>query len=147
MKEIFDASPECRIALDIPGFGAVAAAVRSATFGAQGNRRRGDATHREIRYGLPAAIRRAGFVGKRELQNLVSEFIDSYNQESVRRRRGGLAASGITAAELDGFSRAVEHAHSSQLAATLLSGVAGCHRRGARLQEQEAEIVRAAITA
>ena len=147
VKEIFDASPECRIALDSPGFGAVAAAVRSATFGAQGNRRRGDATHREIRYGLPAAIRRAGFVGKRELQNLVSEFIDSYNQESVRRRRAGLAASGITAAELDGFSRAVEHAHSSQLAATLLSVVAGCHRRGARLQEQEAEMVRAAITA
>jgi hypothetical protein len=28
VKEIFDASPECRITLDSPGFGAVAAAVR-----------------------------------------------------------------------------------------------------------------------
>jgi hypothetical protein len=48
---------------------------------------------------------------------------------------------------LDGFSRAVEHAPTSQLAATLLSGVAGCHRRDSRLQAQEAEMVRAAITA
>jgi hypothetical protein len=108
VTEIFDSSPECRVALEADGFAAVAGAVRSATFGAQGGRRRGDSDHREIRYGLLPHIRRAGYLGKHELLAVISEFISSFNSESIRRRRGGVRGSEIRGEELVAFSRIVD---------------------------------------
>ena len=146
VTEILGASPGCRVIVEDPGFGAVAAAVRSATFGAQGNRHQGAATHREIRYGLLADIYRSGLVGKRDLQNLIYSFVASFNQESARRRQAGLPASGIKAAEVDGFSRSMDRAPSSHLAGALLCGVASCHSRDVRHSEPEAEMVQTSIS-
>lgn len=147
VSEIFDASPECRIILDAPGFGAVAAAIRSATFGAQGNRHQGNSTHRDIRYGLLSGIRRAGQLGRQELLSIVSELISSFNKESSRRRGAGLPAVGISEIELRGFTRLVERAPDTNLVASLLCGVSSCHRGPVRTSELESEMVRAAILA
>jgi hypothetical protein len=128
VTEIFDASPECSTVLDAPGFGAVAGAVRSATFGAQGNRHRGRPDHREIRYGLFSDLRCAGHVGKQELIAAVSQFISDFNKESVRRRAAGLPASTIRETEWNQFLQIVEHAPDTGLVAALLCGISSCHR-------------------
>jgi hypothetical protein len=145
VREILDASPECGTILENPGIAAVTSAIRSATFGAQGNRHRGDATHREIRYGLFAEMRRASLVGKREICTIVSEFIASFNAEGVRRRRSGLAASGITHAEIDAFGRALDGAPDSMLMGMLLCGVSSGHRGESSSVERESEMVKAAL--
>jgi hypothetical protein len=128
VTEILDSSPECRVALEGDGFAAVAGAIRSATFGAQGGRRRGDSHHREIRYGLLLDIRREGHVGKRELVSVVSQFVSSFNRESIRRRRMGVRGSEIRDAELAGFTRIVDRAPNADLVAALLCGVSSAHR-------------------
>jgi hypothetical protein len=147
VKEILDASPDCRLIVEAPGFAAVASAIRSATFGAQGNRHMGSVDHREIRYGLFASLRRAGMVGKQELSAAVGEFIGTYNRETVQRRAAGRRSSGISTVELEGFRRTVDRAPDSSLVAALLCGVSSCHRGETRVMEQESEMVQAALPA
>ena len=144
VTEIFDSSPECRVALEADGFAAVAGAVRSATFGAQGGRRRGDSHHREIRYGLLPNIRRAGCLGKHELLAVISEFISSFNRESIRRRRAGVRASEIRSEELAAFSRIVDQAPNANLIAALLCGVSSSRRGEIGKVESVSEMVQTA---
>jgi hypothetical protein len=144
VNEILDSSAECRVALEAAGFAAVAGAVRSATFGAQGSRRGGDSHHREIRYGLLLEIRRAGRLGKYELLTVVSQFVSSFNAESIRRRRAGVRGSRIRAEEIAAFARIVDQAPNADLVAALLCGVSSS-RRGEIGVEKFSEMAQTAL--
>jgi hypothetical protein len=128
IASILSMSPEHRLILDNPGFIAVAAAVRSATVGAQGVRHMGNVSHREIRYGLLSDIRRVGLVGKRELASVVSEFIAGFNAESVRRHRAGTPSSRVQNAEISAFTDLLDRGSHAALVGTLLMGLSTCRR-------------------
>ena len=145
VTEIFDSSPECRVALEAAGFAAVAGAVRSATFGAQGGRRRGDSHHREIRYGLLLDIRRAGYLGKHELLSVISRFVSSFNRESIRRRGMGVRGSEIREGEIAGFSRIVDQAPNANLVAALLCGVSSSRRGEIGVVKKVSKMVQTAV--
>ena len=127
-----------------PGFLAVAAAVRSATFGGQAGRSNGKPDYRETRYGLFSAIRRAALSGRRELINVVSEFVSSFNREAVNRRARGIASMEIQDGERDAFAALVERFPSHAAAGALLCGVAGCVRGDTVAVETEYATARAA---
>jgi hypothetical protein len=145
VTEILDSSPECRVVLEADGFAAVAAAVRSATFGAQGRRRRGDSHHREIRYGLLPDIRRAGHLAKRELLSVICQFVSLFNRESKRLRRAGVRGSEIQDGEIAAFSRIVERVPKANLVAALLCGVASSHKGESGAVEKVSETVQTAF--
>jgi hypothetical protein len=145
VTEILDASPECRVALEADGFAAVAGAIRSATFGAQGGRRRGDSHHREIRYGLLRDVRRAGYLGKHELLLVISQFVSAFNRESIRRRSAGVRGSQIHDGEITAFSRIVDSAPNANLVAALLCGVSSSRRGEIGKIENVAEMAQTAF--
>jgi len=128
VTEILEASPECRVALEGDGFAAVAGAIRSATFGAQGGRHRGDSHHREIRYGLLRDVRRGGHLGKQELLLVISQFVSAFNRESIRRRGRGVRGSEIHDGEIAAFSRIVDRAPNANLVAALLCAISSSRR-------------------
>jgi hypothetical protein len=127
-----------------PGFTVVAAAIRSSTFSAQTARRNNNPQHREIRYGLPGVLRRAGVRGKAELSDAVQAFAAQFNRESARRRSAGLAAAHIREHEFAAFSEWLGSMPSGAIAASLLSGFAGALRNGNREKELEGLLVHAA---
>src|SRR5262249_36361894 len=113
-------------------------------FGAQGGRRHGDSHHREIRYCLLLDIRRAGHVGKHELLSVISQFVSSFNRESIRRRGAGVRGSEIRDGEIGGFSRIVDQAPNANLVAALLCGVSSSRRGETSGVEKVAEMVQTA---
>jgi hypothetical protein len=125
---ILGMSPEYGMILDNPGFMAVAAAVRSATVGAQGARHMGNVNHREIRYGLLSDIHRAGLVGQRELVSAISEFVGGFNAETMRRHRAGTPSSRIQNTEISAFSDLLNRTSQASLVGTLLTGLSTCRR-------------------
>ncbi len=96
--------PELESAISNPGLLAVAAAIRSATFGAQAARHNAKQNHREIRYGLLPQLRRAGLTSRPELLTAVSSFVSRFNLESDRRHPRRLGATHIHDAEMDAFA-------------------------------------------
>ncbi len=126
-----------------PGFLAAAAAVRSATFGAQAARHSGKLNHREIRYGLLADIRRAGLSGKRELLTLITSFICGFNREATKRQATGLPASHIRNHEMDVFAGLVERLPYAMNVGSLLCGFASCVRSESAAAADESEMAQA----
>ena len=118
--------PNCLRILRNPGFLAVAAAIRSSTFGAQAFRHNNQPDHREIRYGLLSQIRRVARLGKRELIGVISSFIVAFNREAVRHRKAGIPAMQIRRNELDAFIDLLERVPDPSLCGALLCGIAGC---------------------
>jgi hypothetical protein len=142
---ILNRDPNLRMILRNRGFVAVAAAVRSATVGAQAARSNGKPGHREIRYGLLSGLRQAGLVGPRELLAAVSCFVSEFNREAARRRCMGLASSHIQNSEMDSFAALLERSDSHASFGPLLCGLASCIRseRAVTEVEHESELVRA----
>jgi CRISPR-associated protein Cst2 len=121
--------PDLQIMVRNPGFLAVAAAIRSATVGAQAARSRGKLNHREIRYGPLTDIHRAGLAGQRELWARVSPFIEGFNRETDRRRAMGIPSTHIQDGEMEAFADLLDRLPSSATAGSLLCGLAACVRR------------------
>jgi hypothetical protein len=142
VARILGGHPDLGIALENSGFLAIAAAVRSATVGAQAARYNGKPDHREIRYGLFSGILRAGLLGSRELLAAVSSFVSGFNRESIRRRARGLPSSHIRAGEMDAFAVLIDRLP-SKVAGSLLCGLASCVRADSPPTEIESEPVQA----
>lgn len=137
---LLGASPECQTALETPGFTAVAAAIRSATFGAQGQRYYGNHSPRQVRNGLLASLQRAGQLGATELVAAVSEFIRVFNAEGLGRRNAGIRAAHIATPEMEDFERLVKRSPNTQLLTALLCGIACCHRGEACIAARDRNI-------
>jgi hypothetical protein len=135
--------PVLRMMIRSPGFLAVAAAVRSSTFGAQTARHNGKTDHRETQYGLLSEIRRSGLSGRRQLLVTVSSFVSSFNREATRRRAYGLGAAQIQDSEIEAFASLLERLPSSVPAGSLLGGFASCIRRDNAAVDVEPEMAEA----
>jgi hypothetical protein len=125
---ILKRDPELRTMMRNPGFIAVAAAIRSATVGAQAARRNSRLDRREIRYGLLSGIRSAGSLGIGDLSAMISSFVSDFNREGTRRRTMGLRSTQVRTHETDGFASQLERIPSAKNAAALLCGLATCTR-------------------
>jgi hypothetical protein len=123
-----------------PGFVIIAAAVRSATVGAQAARHNGRPDHREIYYGLLNDLRRTGLIGRGELLAVVSSFVSVFNRESFKRRA---ILRSTRSGEMDAFANLLERLPSEVPAASILIGLASCLRRDAAADEVEPELVQA----
>ena len=134
--------PDFRVMLRNPGFLAIAAAIRSATVGAQAARRNGRADHREVRYGLISNIGRSGLMGKNELAAMISSFVFSFNAEGTRRRAMGLASSQIQSREMEAFAAQLARFPSEKSPASLLCGFAACIRTEGSTNEVAPECCR-----
>ncbi|MBI2527308.1 MAG: hypothetical protein HYV93_15145 [Candidatus Rokubacteria bacterium] len=111
-----------------PGFQAVAAAVRRATVGAQGQKAMGIPDHREIRYDLLHELRRKrSMPGVAPLMETVADFVSRYNSENARRREMGKrrVPRNVTTEEFSGFAALVER-HGSPLVGALLCAFGSC---------------------
>jgi hypothetical protein len=142
VTRILSRHPDLGIAMENPGLLAIAAAVRSATVGAQAARYNGKPDHREIRYGLFSGILRAGLLGSRELHAAVSTFVAGFNSEAIRRRARGLPSSHIREGEKEAFARLMDR-FPSKAAGSLLCGLASCVRADSPPTEIESEPVQA----
>ena len=134
---------ELRTAMRNPGVLAVAAAMRSSTFGAQGARHNGRIDHREVRYGLLSGLQRAGVDGRRYLLAEVSSFVTAFNREAVERRAAGLRARQIQSHEMNAFADLVERLPSRIRVESLLCGLASCLRGESRQTEDQREAMQA----
>jgi hypothetical protein len=135
--------PVLRMMLRNPGFLAVAAAVRSSTFGAQAARHNGRTDQRETQYGLLSEIRRAGLSGTRELLATVSSFVSNFNREAARRRASGLGAAQIQDGEIEAFANLLERLPPNLPAGSVLGGFASCLRRDNAAVDVEPEMAEA----
>lgn len=141
---ILRGDPALRLAIRNPGLTAVVAAVRSSTVGAQAARRNGKPGHREIRYGLLGDIRRAGLLGRRELEAAISAFVSAFNRESQRRHGIGLRAARIEDYEMDAFRALLERMPPGPAIGSLVCGLATCVRaEAAAAAPAESQLARA----
>jgi hypothetical protein len=140
---ILERDSHLRAILRNPGFQAVSAAIRSSTLGAQAARHSGKLDHREIRYGLLSAIRRAGESSQYELLKEILSFISKFNEEGTRRRAAGLRFARIQSEELQAFQALVEGLPDRVPIGSILCGVAACLPGDARAGNVQPQVLHA----